>query len=73
MEERGQRSAHGSSEALDDYSRQFGPLDDARYESARWWRKLNRFMSVPGILIVTAVVCLATFVVDAIANNPRSF
>ena len=67
MEERGQRSAHGSSEALDDYSRQFGPLDDARYESARWWRTLNRYMSLPGILIVAAVVCSTSFVDSAIS------
>jgi hypothetical protein len=39
-----------------DYSRQFGPMDEARYESAKWWRKLNRLMSIVGILIIAAVV-----------------
>ncbi|KAH8600889.1 hypothetical protein B0O99DRAFT_681747 [Bisporella sp. PMI_857] len=42
----------------DDYTRQFGPLDEARYESTRWWRRLNRFMSMIGILIVAAVIIL---------------
>jgi len=71
MEERGQNNAHGSSEALDDYSRQFGPMDDARYESARWWRTLNRYMSVPGILIVAAAVCTTPLIENPITNSSR--
>lgn len=39
-----------------DYSRQFGPLDEARFESARWWRNLNRYMSVVGLIIIIIVV-----------------
>ena len=39
-----------------DYSRQFGPLDEARYESARWWRNLNRWMSAVGLIIIIIVV-----------------
>jgi len=73
MEERGQGDAHGSNEALDDYSRQFGPMDDARYESARWWRTLNRYMSVPGVLIVTAAVSLTSLVEDLITDCSRLF
>lgn len=42
-----------------DYSRQFGPLDEARYESARWWRNLNRCMSVVGVIIIIIVVLAA--------------
>ncbi|KAL2020265.1 hypothetical protein VTK56DRAFT_8589 [Thermocarpiscus australiensis] len=34
-------------------------VDEARYESARWWRNLNRLMSVVGLLIIGAVVALA--------------
>jgi len=34
-------------------------FDETRYESARWWRNLNRFMSVIGLLIIGAVVALA--------------
>jgi hypothetical protein len=43
-------------ETPNDFARQFGPLDDARYESARWWRNLNRWMCVVGIIIIVLVV-----------------
>ncbi|KAJ8064751.1 hypothetical protein OCU04_007063 [Sclerotinia nivalis] len=42
-----------------DYVRQFGPLDEARYESARWWRNLNRWMSVVGLVIIVVIIVLA--------------
>ncbi|KAK6607154.1 hypothetical protein H4I95_04803 [Botrytis cinerea] len=42
-----------------DYAKEFGPLDEARYESARWWRNLNRWMSVVGLLIIAAIIILA--------------
>ena len=45
-----------SNDVLNDYARQFGPMDEARYESAKWWRRLNRCMSLVGVLIVAAVV-----------------
>ncbi|KAI1803230.1 hypothetical protein F4811DRAFT_554077 [Daldinia bambusicola] len=32
--------------------------DDARYQSARWWRNINRFMAVAGLIIVGAVIAL---------------
>jgi len=34
-------------------------FDDARYQSARWWRNLNRVMSIVGILVLGAVAALA--------------
>jgi hypothetical protein len=34
-------------------------LDERRYDSAKWWRNLNRVMSVVGLLIIGAVVALA--------------
>ncbi|KAL2271684.1 hypothetical protein VTJ83DRAFT_1055 [Remersonia thermophila] len=34
-------------------------MDETRYESARWWRNLNRAMSVVGLLLIGAVVALA--------------
>jgi hypothetical protein len=37
---------------------QFGPMDESRYESARWWRRLNRGMAVVGVLIIAAIVSL---------------
>ncbi|KAI8958083.1 hypothetical protein F5Y11DRAFT_54220 [Daldinia sp. FL1419] len=32
--------------------------DDARYQSARWWRNINRFMAIAGLIIVGAVIAL---------------
>jgi hypothetical protein len=34
-------STSNLSQGPNDYSRQFGPMDEARYESAKWWRNLN--------------------------------
>lgn len=34
-------------------------VEETRFESARWWRNLNRVMSVVGILIIGAVITLA--------------
>jgi hypothetical protein len=45
-----------ANDAENDYSRQFGPLDEARYQSARWWRNLNRCLSVVGVIIIILVV-----------------
>ncbi|KAH7038009.1 uncharacterized protein B0I36DRAFT_73975 [Microdochium trichocladiopsis] len=33
-------------------------FDDAQYQSARWWRNLNRVMSIVGILVLGAVAAL---------------
>ncbi|CZT52244.1 uncharacterized protein RSE6_13525 [Rhynchosporium secalis] len=41
-----------------DYTRQFGPMDEARYESAKWWRRLNRCMSFVGVLVLAAIAVL---------------
>ncbi|KAF2965769.1 hypothetical protein GQX73_g7795 [Xylaria multiplex] len=38
--------------------RRVAPVDDIRYQSARWWRNLNRYMSIIGLLIIGAVVAL---------------
>ncbi|KAH6715288.1 hypothetical protein BKA61DRAFT_574750 [Leptodontidium sp. MPI-SDFR-AT-0119] len=45
-------------ETPNDYTRQFGPMDEARYESAKWWRRLNRYMSFVGVLILAAIAVL---------------
>lgn len=34
-------------------------IDQIRYNSARWWRNLNRIMSVVGLLIIGAIIALA--------------
>ncbi|KAI3336553.1 hypothetical protein HD806DRAFT_9554 [Xylariaceae sp. AK1471] len=38
--------------------RRVAPVDDSRYQSARWWRNLNRYMSIIGLLILGAVAAL---------------
>lgn len=55
MEER-----HGTShfDMQHDPSYRMMIIDEARYHSARWWRNLNRGMSVVGILVIGAVIAL---------------
>jgi hypothetical protein len=43
---------------LNDYAREFGPMDEARYESAFWWRRLNRWMSLVGVIIIAVIIVL---------------
>ncbi|KAI1738320.1 hypothetical protein F4680DRAFT_467532 [Xylaria scruposa] len=38
--------------------RRSAPIDDSLYQSARWWRNLNRFMSIIGLLILGAIAAL---------------
>ena len=45
-----------SNDTFNDYEGQLGPMDEARYESAKWWRRLNRWMSLVGALIIAAIV-----------------
>ncbi len=33
-----------------------GPIDEARYQNARWWQYVNRIMSIVGILILITIV-----------------
>lgn len=56
-----------SNEIPNDYNRQFGPMDEARYESAKWWRRLNRYMSFVGLLVIVAVVCTFCHVLSALS------
>ena len=39
-----------------DLEKTLGPIDQARYENARWWRNINRIMSVVGVGIIVAIV-----------------
>jgi hypothetical protein len=48
-----------SNDAVNEYARQVRPIDEARYESARWWRQLNRIMSFLGVLIVATIVSVS--------------
>jgi hypothetical protein len=45
-----------SNQVANNYDRRFGPIDEKRFENAKWWRNLNRWMSVVGFLIIAAIV-----------------
>ena len=34
------------------------PVDEARYENARWWRNLNRLMGFIGVALIACVITL---------------
>ena len=42
----------------EDLEKQLSPIDEARYENARWWRNINRILSAFGIFIIIAIVSL---------------
>ncbi|KAK8065839.1 hypothetical protein PG997_012586 [Apiospora hydei] len=42
----------------DIFSGRVDPAEDANYQSARWWRNVNRLMCVVGLLIIGAIVAL---------------
>lgn len=39
-------------------SRQAHGIQEARYNSAKWWRNLNRVMSIIGLLLIGAAIAL---------------
>lgn len=41
-----------------EYDRHIESVDELRYQNAKWWRMLNRCMSVIGLLIIGAVIGL---------------
>lgn len=45
-----------ANEVSNDFARHLSPIDEARYLSARWWRGVNRCMSLVGVLIIVVVV-----------------
>ncbi|ORY69489.1 uncharacterized protein BCR38DRAFT_480676 [Pseudomassariella vexata] len=49
----------GIPEEPEPFQRRVERGDDTRYQSALWWRRLNRFMSFVGLLIIGAIVALA--------------
>jgi hypothetical protein len=61
----------GSNDPSNDYVRQFGPMDEARYESAKWWRRLNRWMSLVGLLVIATMVCTPCILVGRILTIYR--
>ena len=76
MEEMRERDAENSTSNLDnsndfsnDYARQFGPTDEIRFESAKWWRNLNRWMILVGLLIIAAVVFIHVYQLGIVADS----
>jgi len=49
---------HGKSrlDILEEMNRLWSPMDERRYQSARWWRILNRIFSVVGVAIIVLIV-----------------
>ena len=47
-----------------DLEKTLGPSDQARYENARWWRNVNRIMSVVGIGVIVAIVSTNRVIVN---------
>ncbi|KAG8532046.1 uncharacterized protein KY384_003683 [Bacidia gigantensis] len=50
------KSAVRDTQISQDLEKQLGPTDWARYENARWWRKINRIMCVTGVVVILIVV-----------------
>jgi len=40
------------------FKRQMAQADEVRFQSAKWWRTLNRAMSVVGLLLLAAIAAL---------------
>ncbi len=40
------------------FARQVQHAEELRFQSARWWRNLNRFMALIGLLLLGAVAAL---------------
>jgi hypothetical protein len=62
-----------SNQIANNYDRQFGPIDEKRFENAKWWRNLNRWMSVVGFLIIAAIVCFPLRLSSTFTDIYRSF
>ena len=52
---KGKGTTH-ESQIIEDLENELGPLDESRYENARWWRNINRMLSIAGLLIMAAIV-----------------
>ena len=54
-----------------DIEKALGPIDQARYENARWWRNINRVMSIIGIFIILAIVrsCPRKQMIDVLTTD----
>jgi hypothetical protein len=59
MQERDNSTSNLSEVAPVDYSRYLGAMDEVRYESAKWWRRVNRTMSFVGLVVLASIVSTA--------------
>ncbi|KAH0538747.1 hypothetical protein FGG08_004701 [Glutinoglossum americanum] len=50
-------------------ARDAASIERAIYQRARWWRSLNRIMSIVGLLLIGAIVALATVAVHMRSNR----
>ena len=53
-----QQHNHSTSHLNSGSEPRFQSLDEAQYNSARWWRNLNRVMSIVGLLVIGAIIAL---------------
>lgn len=51
------------SQSQHDFTRHNALADEIRYQSAKWWRTLNRGMAVIGVLVVAAIITLVVLAV----------
>lgn len=59
---------HGKSrlDILEEVNRLWSPMDERRYQSARWWRILNRIFSVVGVAIIVLIVSFSPGTLDCL-------
>ncbi len=53
-----QERDHGAYGVPETFKRQLAVADEVRYQSAVWWRTLNRCMSLVGLLLLGTVAAL---------------
>ncbi len=53
-----EKRSHGEFGVPEAFKRQMAETDEIRYQSAKWWRTLNRVMAVIGLLILGAIAAL---------------
>ncbi len=58
MLERGDMSQTNFESGRINFAQRTQIIDQSRYESARWWRNVNRIMSIVGLLVIGAIVAL---------------
>lgn len=57
----GQEKTTGTPDIEQAMDENVGPISESRYQNARWWRNVNRIMSIVGfLLLVTIVSCRCT-------------